>query len=76
MRWLWGGDRATVKGETQSPTLNLDTLSKEQRKVLYQFYLCWKNAEITAVEFMSKLNLKKNSFYKIVNEYEEQKDAS
>jgi len=58
------------------PKMNLDALSKEQRKVLDQFYPCWKNAEITAVEFMSKLNLKKNTFYKIVNEYEEQKDAS
>ncbi|KEO81392.1 recombinase family protein [Tumebacillus flagellatus] len=58
------------------PKMNLDTLSKEQRKVLDQFYPCWKNAEITAVEFMSKLNLKKNTFYKIVNEYEEQKVAS
>jgi DNA invertase Pin-like site-specific DNA recombinase len=58
------------------PKMNLDTLSKEQRKVLDQFYPCWKAGEITAVEFMSKLNLKKNTFYKIVNEYEEQKDAS
>lgn len=58
------------------PKMNLDTLSKEQRKALDQFYPCWKNAEITAVEFMSKLNLKKNTFYKIVSEYEEQKDAS
>jgi DNA invertase Pin-like site-specific DNA recombinase len=58
------------------PKMNLDALSKEQRKALDQFYPYWKDGEITAVEFMSKLNLKKNTFYKIVNEYEVQKDAS
>ncbi|TKH16372.1 recombinase family protein, partial [Bacillus wiedmannii] len=30
----------------------------------------WKNGEITAVKFMKSLQLKKNTFYKIMKEYE------
>jgi DNA invertase Pin-like site-specific DNA recombinase len=52
------------------PQLNLSTLSKQQRQSLEQNYLKWKNSEITGVEFMNLLELKKNSFYKIIKEYE------
>jgi DNA invertase Pin-like site-specific DNA recombinase len=52
------------------PQLNLDTLSDKQRDVLTTNYSRWKNKEITGVEFMTLLDLKKNSFYKIVKEYE------
>lgn len=34
------------------------------------YYKSWKEGNITAVECMSKLNLKKTSFYKLVKEYE------
>lgn len=34
-------------------------------------YPKWKNREITEVEFMELLELKKNTFYKIIKEYEE-----
>jgi DNA invertase Pin-like site-specific DNA recombinase len=54
------------------PKMELSTLSKEQRKTLDSFYQSWKINEITAVEFMGKLDLKKNTFYKIVKQYEEQ----
>jgi DNA invertase Pin-like site-specific DNA recombinase len=54
------------------PKMELSTLSKEQRKTLESFYQSWKINEITAVEFMGKLDLKKNTFYKIVKQYEEQ----
>jgi hypothetical protein len=30
----------------------------------------WKNGEIIAVELMNRLETKKTTFYKIVNEYE------
>lgn len=30
----------------------------------------WKNREITSVQFMGLLELKKNTFYKILKEYE------
>ncbi|MGD8189064.1 recombinase family protein [Brevibacillus ginsengisoli] len=52
------------------PQMNLDALSKEQTSILEKLYPAWKNDEITAVEFMGKLYLKKNTFYKIVKEYE------
>jgi DNA invertase Pin-like site-specific DNA recombinase len=53
------------------PKMNLSTLTKEQRKTLEVFYPDWKEDRITAVEFMNKLGLKKNTFYKIVKEYEQ-----
>jgi DNA invertase Pin-like site-specific DNA recombinase len=53
------------------PKMNLDALSQDQQKVaLDNLYPKWRNDEITAVEFMAKLDLKKNSFYKIIKEYE------
>lgn len=52
------------------PQLNLSTISKQQRQTLEQDYLKWKSKEITGVEFMGMLELKKNSFYKIIKEYE------
>ena len=53
------------------PQLNLCTLSKEQKQKLESNYPKWKRKEITGVEFMSLLELKKNSFYKIIGEYEQ-----
>ncbi|EPD54163.1 hypothetical protein HMPREF1210_00148 [Paenisporosarcina sp. HGH0030] len=52
------------------PNLNLSTLSKEQKQKLESNFSKWKNKEITGVEFMTMLELKKNSFYKIIGEYE------
>ncbi|MDG4657587.1 recombinase family protein [Ectobacillus antri] len=53
------------------PQLNLSTLNKEQRQKLDSNYPKWKRKEITGVEFMTLLELKKNSFYKIIGEYEQ-----
>lgn len=53
------------------PQLNLSTLNKEQRQKLDSNYPKWKRKEITGVEFMTLLELKKNSFYKIIGQYEE-----
>ncbi|WHZ60030.1 recombinase family protein [Metabacillus hrfriensis] len=52
------------------PQLNLSTISKHQFQTLEQNYSKWKGKDITGVEFMVLLELKKNSFYKIVAEYE------
>lgn len=52
------------------PQINWDTLTKEQRKLLEMNYEKWKNKEITAVQFIELMGLKKNTFYKIVKEYE------
>ncbi|WPK10744.1 recombinase family protein [Lysinibacillus louembei] len=55
------------------PQLNLNTLTKQQRADLEANYTTWKAKEITSVQFMEILGLKKNSFYKIISEYEESK---
>lgn len=52
------------------PKINLDALTGMQRGILDAEYSNWKNSELSAVEFMKKLDLKKNTFYKIVKEYE------
>jgi DNA invertase Pin-like site-specific DNA recombinase len=53
------------------PQLSLNTLADNQRDILKRNYNKWSNKEITAVEFMKMLNLKKNSFYKIIKQYKE-----
>ncbi|GGH85171.1 DNA invertase Pin-like site-specific DNA recombinase [Pullulanibacillus pueri] len=63
---------AKAKGKRLGrPTVSVDTLSEEQRKVLAHNYSRWKGNDITSVEFMRLLELKKTTFYKIVNEYAE-----
>ncbi|ATP40130.1 DNA recombinase [Solibacillus sp. R5-41] len=53
------------------PQLNLNTLTKQQRTDLEANYQAWKDKSITGVKFMEILELKKNSFYKIIGEYEQ-----
>lgn len=53
------------------PQLNLSSLNKEQRITLDSMHSKWRNGDITAVDFMTKLDLKKNTFYKIIKEYEQ-----
>ncbi|WP_420975259.1 recombinase family protein [Bacillus thuringiensis] len=55
------------------PQVNLSTLSKQQMNIIKETYSKWKSGEITAVMFMEMLELKKNTFYKIMKEYEENK---
>ncbi len=55
------------------PQFNLSTLSTKQLIIIEETYPKWKNREITGVKFMELLELKKNTFYKIVKEYEENK---
>jgi len=54
------------------PRVSLDTLTKQQRQLFDENYPRWKAQEITAVQFMHVLGIKKTTFYKIVKEYEEQ----
>lgn len=54
------------------PRINLSTLKPAQRDILDANYKLWKNNELTAVEFMRKLDLKKNTFYKVLKEYEQE----
>ncbi|MED1383946.1 recombinase family protein [Bacillus mycoides] len=53
------------------PQLNLSTLSTKQLFIVEETYPKWKKREITSVRFMELLGLKKNTFYKILKEYEE-----
>lgn len=53
------------------PRINLDTISKSQRDQIKEYYPIWKAKEITAVKFMGIVELKTNTFYKIIKEYEE-----
>lgn len=52
------------------PNFNLSTLSSKQSLIMEETYYSWKNREITSVKFMELLQLKKNTFYKIIKEYE------
>jgi len=52
------------------PQLKLTTLSEQQLHIMEETYLTWKNREISGVTFMNRLGLKKNTFYKIMKEYE------
>lgn len=52
------------------PQLNLNTLTKQQKADLEANYQAWKDKSITGVKFMGILELKKNSFYKVISEYE------
>lgn len=52
------------------PTFTIKSLTDEQRQKLIANYSRWKANEITAVEFMRIIDLKKSTFYKIIKEYE------
>ncbi|WP_305927725.1 recombinase family protein [Bacillus mycoides] len=53
------------------PQVNLSTLSKQQIHMIEETHSKWKSGEITAVMFMEMVELKKNTFYKIMKEYDE-----
>lgn len=53
------------------PQLNLNTLTKQQKADLKANYQAWESKELTGVQFMEIIGLKKNSFYKIIKEYKE-----
>ncbi|HDR6245368.1 recombinase family protein [Bacillus paranthracis] len=52
------------------PQFNLSTLNPKQLQIIEETYPKWKNREITGVQFMGLIELKKNTFYKIMKEYE------
>lgn len=52
------------------PRIDLDTLSKEQKEIIKQYYPRWKDGIITATNFMQRIGLKRNTFYKIIKQYE------
>ena len=52
------------------PQLNLATISNRQIETLESNYQAYKDKVITGVAFAEMLGLKKNSFYKIIKEFE------
>jgi len=52
------------------PQLNLATISKYQLETLESNYQAYKDKAITGVAFAKMLDLKKNSFYKIIKEFD------
>lgn len=66
-----GIEAARKKGKHLGrPRINLGTLSKTQLKIIEENYNNWKNKKITATELMNLIGLKRNTFYKIMKEYE------
>lgn len=55
--------------------MNLKALTEKQKQILEELWPQWdkegSQRKITALEFMTKLNLKRNTFYKIIKEYEQ-----
>lgn len=67
-----GIEVAKAKGKHLGrPRINYDTISKRQRELIKEYYPKWKDKEITAVKFMEIVDLKTNTFYKIMKEYED-----
>lgn len=58
------------------PQLNLSTISEKQRSTLAQYYDKLKTKDLTGVKLAEMLSLKKNSFYKIIKEYNSTLDNS
>ncbi|HFJ9368489.1 TPA: recombinase family protein [Bacillus cereus] len=56
------------------PKVNLSTLKKSQVRIIEENFDKWKNGEIKSVDFMKLLDLKRNSFYKIMKEYESERE--
>ncbi|MEC1158734.1 recombinase family protein [Cytobacillus horneckiae] len=52
------------------PSQSYDLLNNEQKNLLNLNYAIWKERKLKSVEFMDLLKLKKNTFYKIIKEYE------
>lgn len=53
------------------PSINYNTISNKQRDLIKEYYLQWEKKDITGVKFMEILDLKTNTFYKIMKEYQE-----
>lgn len=67
-----GIKQAKAKGKHLGrPRIDYNTLDKTTQKAIKENYSNWKSGEITAVKFMKILDLKRNTFYKIMKQYED-----
>ncbi|MCD1146891.1 recombinase family protein [Peptoniphilus sp. KCTC 25270] len=53
------------------PKMNFESLTEKQQNLIHEYYPRWQNKEITATDFMKLVELKRGTFYKIMNEYKE-----
>jgi DNA invertase Pin-like site-specific DNA recombinase len=66
-----GIEQAQAQGKHLGrPCINWDTLEQGQRDKIKELYPRWKAGEITATKFMEIVELKRNTFYKIIKQYE------
>lgn len=66
-----GIDVAQAQGKHLGrPRMNWSSISDKQRELIKELYPKWKSKEITATDFMEQVELRRNTFYKIVKEYE------
>jgi len=64
--------QAKAKGKHLGrPRIDLSTLEKKQKELIEKYYPIWKKEELTATKFMEVLDLKRNTFYKIIKQYED-----
>lgn len=67
-----GIEQARAEGKHLGrPRIDIDTISKSQKETIKELYPNWKDGEITATDFMERIDLKRNTFYKIIKQYEE-----
>lgn len=66
-----GIESAKKRGKSLGrPSITLSTLDAEQRRKLDAYYREWKTKAMTGVAFAELLGMKKNTFYKVMKEYE------
>lgn len=65
-----GIEQARARGKHLGrPPINYKTITDKQRELIKEYYPIWQKGDITAVKFMEIVNLKTNTFYKIMKEY-------
>lgn len=69
-----GIEQAKAKGKHLGrPRIDWDTIEEGQRDKIKELYPRWKAEEITATKFMQIVDLKRNTFYKIIKQYEQER---
>ncbi len=67
-----GIEQARAKGKNLGrPSIDLETLSDKQKSTMENNYPLWEKRELTATKFMDLMGLKRNTFYKILKQYQE-----
>ena len=66
--------QAQAKGKHLGrPVMDWNSIEQSKKDKIKELYPKWKSKEITATKFMEIVELKRNTFYKIIKEYEEER---